>query len=117
MFRIKRVYEPRVRSDGRRFLVERLWPRGVKKEALAQDTWLKDVAPSTQLRQWFGHRVERWEPFTQRYRHELDVNQDAWKPLLEAGRHGTVTLLYSARDVEHNGARVLCDYLAARARR
>jgi len=115
MFKIKRVYEPRARSDGQRFLVERLWPRGMKKEALAQDVWLKEVAPSTQLRQWFGHRVERWESFTQRYRRELDANQDACKPLLEAARHGTVTLLYSARDTEHNAALVLRDYLAAQA--
>lgn len=114
MFKIKRVYEPHERGDGQRFLVERLWPRGVKKEALAHDTWLKDVAPSTELRQWFGHRIEHWETFTKRYRRELDANQEAWKPLLEAARHGTVTLLYSARDIEHNGALVLRDYLAAR---
>ena len=117
MIRIKRTYEPATRQDGQRFLIERLWPRGMKKEALAMDGWLKDVAPSTELRQWFGHRPERWEEFRRRYKKELSVNADAWKPLLEAGRKGTVTLLYSAHDTEHNGAIVMRDFLLARARR
>jgi uncharacterized protein YeaO (DUF488 family) len=112
MIFIKRVYEPRARGDGRRILVERLWPRGMKKEALQADAWMKEVAPSTALRQWFGHRVERWEEFTQRYRQELAANHAAWAPILAAAERGTVTLLYSARDVEHNGAVVLRDYLA-----
>lgn len=115
MIRIKRTYDAPARADGRRFLVERLWPRGMKKEDLAADAWMKDVAPSTELRQWFGHRVERWEEFRQRYRAELDANPDAWKPILEAADRGTVTLLYSARDTEHNSAVVLRDYLAERA--
>lgn len=114
MIRIKRTYEPRVRGDGRRVLVERLWPRGMKKEALAADAWLKDVAPSTELRKWFDHRVERWEEFRRRYRKELNANPGAWKPLLHAGGRGTVTLLYSAHDTLHNGAVVLRDYLTAR---
>lgn len=114
MIRVKRVYEPRAKADGRRFLVERLWPRGVKKEALHADAWLKDVAPSTELRQWFGHRVDRWKEFRRRYRKELDGNPGAWAPLAEAGRRGTVTLLYSARDEKHNGALVLSEYLAER---
>jgi uncharacterized protein YeaO (DUF488 family) len=116
MIRIKRAYEPRARGDGRRILVERLWPRGMKKEALHADAWMKDVAPSTELRQWFGHRVERWGEFRRRYRKELSANADAWAPLLDAGRRGTVTLLYSAHDVEHNGARVLSEYLTERGR-
>src|SRR5690349_15904787 len=116
MIRIKRAYEPRARGDGRRVLVERLWPRGMKKEALDADAWLKEVAPSTELRKWFGHRAERWNEFRRRYRKELDANPDAWTPLLEASRRGTVTLLYSAHDLEHNGAVVLGEYLGERSR-
>lgn len=114
MIRIKRTYESAARDDGRRILVERLWPRGVKKEDLHADAWLKEVAPSTQLRQWFDHKVDRWEEFQRRYREELSANAAAWAPILDAEKGGTVTLLYSARDVEHNGALVLRDYLARR---
>lgn len=116
MIRIKRTYEPRARSDGQRILVERLWPRGMKKETLHADTWMKEVAPSTELRKWFGHRVERWDEFRRRYEKELNSNPDAWAPLLEASKRGTVTLLYSARDLEHNGAVVLSEYLGERSR-
>jgi uncharacterized protein YeaO (DUF488 family) len=112
MIHIKRTYEPAARGDGRRFLVERLWPRGLKKEKLAAD-WVKEVAPSTRLRLWFGHRVERWEEFQRRYRAELDGMPAVWRPLRAAGRRGTVTLLYSARDVDHNSAVVLRDYLSS----
>jgi len=112
MIEIKRTYEAPARKDGRRILVERLWPRGIKKGDLAADSWMKDVAPSTELRKWFDHRVERWEGFQRKYRKELDANPDAWKPILEASKHGKVTLLYSARDIAHNGALVLRDYLA-----
>lgn len=115
MIRIKRVYDAPARGDGRRILVERLWPRGIKKENLAAHAWMKEVAPSTELRKWFGHRPERWEKFRQRYGQELDANTEAWKPILEAAARGTVTLLYSARDTVHNGAVVLRDYLAERA--
>jgi uncharacterized protein YeaO (DUF488 family) len=120
MIRIKRAYEPAQRTDGRRFLVERLWPRGMKKEALALDAWLKDVAPSTELRKWFAHRVERWEEFQRRYREELSAHPEAWQPIVQAAARGPVTLLYSAHDTEHNGALVLRDYLTehmARPRR
>jgi uncharacterized protein YeaO (DUF488 family) len=116
MVRIKRTYEAAAPDDGRRFLVERLWPRGVKKEALAAE-WLQEVAPSTELRRWFDHRVERWDEFQRRYRRELDANPEAWRPLLEASARGTVTLLYSARDTLHNGAVVLRDYLLERGER
>ena len=112
MIKTKRAYEPSSRGDGKRILVERLWPRGIKKEALELDEWRKEVAPSTELRKWFGHRVERWDEFARRYRAELDANRDAWKPIKEAARAGTVTLVYAAHDVEHNGALVLRDYLA-----
>jgi uncharacterized protein YeaO (DUF488 family) len=87
------------------------------KETLHADAWLKEVAPSTELRQWFGHRVERWDAFRRRYRKELIGNADAWSPLLDASRRGTLTLLYSAHDTEHNGARVLCEFLTERSRR
>jgi uncharacterized protein YeaO (DUF488 family) len=116
MIRIKRTYDPPARGDGQRILVERLWPRGIRKEALEIDAWLKDVAPSTALRQWFGHRSERWPEFRRRYEAELARNAAAWAPIVAAARRGTVTLLYSARDVEHNSAVVLRDFLA-RARR
>jgi uncharacterized protein YeaO (DUF488 family) len=116
MIQIKRVYDPPARGDGQRILVERLWPRGMKKESLATDAWMKEVAPSTELRKWFGHQVERWEEFQRRYREELDANPDAWTPILAASKGGTVTLLYSAHDVLHNSALVLRDYLAERQR-
>jgi uncharacterized protein YeaO (DUF488 family) len=113
VIRVKRTYDPPARSDGRRILVERLWPRGMKKESLAADAWIKEVAPSTELRKWFGHRVELWEEFRRRYRAELDANPAAWQPILDAAKRGTVTLLYSARDTDHNGALVLRDYLCS----
>lgn len=116
MIRIKRTYEPAARGDGRRLLVERLWPRGMTREALDADAWLKDVAPSTSLRKWFDHRPERWQEFRRRYRKELSANRESWAPILSASRRGTVTLLYSARDVEHNGAVVLREYLVERGR-
>lgn len=117
MIQIKRVYEPPSAGDGQRLLVERLWPRGIKKENLVMHAWLKDVAPSTGLRQWFSHRLERWRDFQRRYREELAANPDIWMPILAASRKATVTLLYSARDEEHNGALVLRDYLQERGRR
>lgn len=117
MIGIKRTYEPPAKSDGRRMLVERLWPRGMKKAALAADVWAKEVAPSSDLRKWFGHRGERWAEFRRRYRTELDANPAAWRPILEAAAHGHVTLLFSARDTAHNGAVVLQEYLGERVRR
>ncbi len=114
MIQVKRVYDPYGQSDGSRFLVDRLWPRGVKKEALRLDGWLKDVAPSEALRRWFAHDPARWEEFQRRYRAELDARPETWQPLLEAARRGTVTLLYSARDAEHNNAVALKAYLEER---
>lgn len=116
MIRVKRTYDTPARGDGWRVLVERVWPRGMKKEALAADAWLKEVAPSTELRKWFNHRVDRWEDFQRRYRDELDENPDGWRPILDAGRRGTVTLLYSAHDTVHNGALVLREYLVKHAK-
>lgn len=117
MIQIKRTYDPPARGDGRRILVERLWPRGMTKERLAADAWLKEVAPSTKLRKWFDHRVERWAEFQRRYRRELGDNPDSWEPILDAAGERTVTLLYSAHDTVHNGAVVLSDYLVERAAR
>lgn len=114
MIRIKRVYEAVDSRDGRRFLVERLWPRGMKKENLAMEGWLKDLAPSAALRQWFGHDPAKWEEFRQRYSAELENNPTAVQPLLEAARQGDVTLLYSAHDQEHNSALLLKNFLDAR---
>lgn len=111
MLKAKRVYEDAKRSDGTRFLVERLWPRGIKKDSLKMKAWLKDVAPSPDLRKWFAHDPHKWTEFQRRYRAELKSNPDAWKPILEAATHGDVTLLYSTRDTEHNSALLLKSFL------
>lgn len=111
MLKIKRVYEDPTRADGTRFLVERLWPRGFKKEEFKMKAWLKDVAPSPGLRKWYSHDVTKWEEFQKRYRKELQENPNAWQPILDAAQNGNVTLLYSARDVEHNSALVLKEFL------
>jgi uncharacterized protein YeaO (DUF488 family) len=112
---IKRVYEPAADTDGTRFFVERLWPRGIHKDALAMEAWLKEVSPSPALRQWYGHRPELWPEFKQRYFAEHDGNPDAWQPIAKAAREGNVTLLYSARDTERNSALALKEYLERRA--
>ena len=111
MLKTKRVYERAQASDGVRFLVDRLWPRGIKKEELKIKAWLKDVAPSPDLRKWFAHDPQKWEDFQQRYRAELKSHPESWKPILEAARQGDVTLLYSARDTEHNSALILKSFL------
>jgi uncharacterized protein YeaO (DUF488 family) len=117
MLKIKRVYEDVEASDGVRFLVERLWPRGMKKEALKMKSWLKDVAPSPSLRSWYGHEPDKWEEFQQRYRAELESKPESWKPILEAAKRGDVTLLYSARDTEHNSALLLKSFLEEQLRK
>jgi len=114
MVRLKRLYEPATRGDGTRFVVERLWPRGVKKESSHHDGWLKEDALSDALRRWFGHEPAKWNEFCRRYRAELDTRKEAWHPIVEAARRGTVTLLYSARDVEHNNAAALKAYVEKR---
>lgn len=108
---IKRVYEAAVETDGNRFLVDRLWPRGLKKENLRIACWLKEVAPTDKLRHWFNHDPAKWDEFQKRYRVELDAKPGNWRPLLNAAKKGNITLLFSARDVEHNNARVLKDFL------
>jgi uncharacterized protein YeaO (DUF488 family) len=107
MIRLKRVYEPPARADGLRILVDRLWPRGLTKERAAVTLWLKDVAPSTALRKWFGHAPTRWKQFEARYRKELREKNDALKLLKRKSKTHTVTLVYAARDKQHNEALVL----------
>jgi uncharacterized protein YeaO (DUF488 family) len=109
--RVKRVYEPVGKEDGRRFLVERLWPRGIKKTDLAMDGWVKEVAPSGELRQWFRHEADKWEEFQRRYFKELDSKPEEWEPLWQTAKNGNVTLLFSARESEHNNAVALKIYL------
>jgi uncharacterized protein YeaO (DUF488 family) len=111
MITLERVYDKRSSKGGRHYLVERLWPRGVKKTSLHLDAWFKDVAPSTKLRQWFNHDPEKWNGFRRKYFAELDHAPEAWEPILRAARRGTVTLLYSSHDIEHNNAVALKEYL------
>lgn len=108
-FALKRIYEPPDDGDGRRILVDRLWPRGVTKADAAVDQWLKDVAPSPELRKWFGHDPAHWDEFRRRYRAELSANSEAVDQLRRL--HGKVTLLYAAHDEQHNHALVLLDFL------
>jgi uncharacterized protein YeaO (DUF488 family) len=109
--RLKRVYEPPSPEDGVRVLVDRLWPRGLRKADAAVDRWMKDIAPSTELRQWFGHAPERWQEFRHRYARELRQHASAIDELRELARHDTVTLVFGARDEEHNDAVVLREIL------
>jgi uncharacterized protein YeaO (DUF488 family) len=113
---IKRVYDPPAKEDGARFLVERLWPRGMKKDALHMDAWYKNLAPSADLRRWFNHDPAKWKEFQRRYRAELTDNSAAYQPLLDAAKQGRTTLLYSAHDTEHNNAIALKSYLEERLR-
>lgn len=108
---VKRVYEPAADSDGQRVLVDRLWPRGVKKEGARLDLWLKDIAPSDDLRHWFGHDPERWTEFQKRYRAELKDKGEALAELRGLMARGKVTLLFAAHDEQHNNAVVLAAYL------
>ena len=108
---VKRVYEPPTKSDGYRVLIDRLWPRGLKKEDVPLDLWAKELAPSTALRQWFDHDPAKWEGFRQRYAGELDKHGEYWRPLAERAAKHSVTLLYGARDEEHNNAVVMKAYL------
>ena len=111
MIQVRRVYAPALPDEGERFLVDRLWPRGKTRESLGLAGWLKEAAPSTDLRHWYAHDPQKWEEFQHRYFAELDQNPATWKPLLEAARRGTITLLFSARESEHNNAVALRSYL------
>ena len=108
---IKRAYEEPKKSDGKRILVDRLWPRGLKKAEAQVNLWLKDIAPSTTLRKWFGHQPSKWEGFKKRYSAELERNTEQVSLLERELRAGKVTLVYGAKDQEHNGAIVLKEFL------
>ncbi|MGN6555211.1 MAG: DUF488 domain-containing protein [Verrucomicrobiota bacterium] len=114
MIQTKRVYEPAAKADGQRFLVERLWPRGVRKDDLKMTGWAKEAAPSGELRRWFNHDPAKWKEFQRRYRAQLTRQPEVWRPLLEAAQAGDLTLLFSAHDLEHNNALVLKQFLEER---
>jgi uncharacterized protein YeaO (DUF488 family) len=111
MIFIKRAYDTAEKNDGPRFLVDRLWPRGVRKERLRLTRWLRGVSPSNTLRAWFGHDPEKWDEFQRRYFAELDKNPKAWEALVGAAQKGDLTLVFGARDEEHNNAVALRSYL------
>lgn len=111
MIILKRVYEKPSKSDGVRILVERLWPRGLSKAKASVDLWLKDVAPSAELRKWYSHEVEKWDDFKKRYTHELKEKSELLEEIEEYAKKGKVTFVYAAHDEKHNSALVLKDYL------
>ncbi len=114
--KLKRAYEPAAADDGTRVLIDRLWPRGVSKDDAALDLWLKDLAPSTELRKWFGHDPARWAEFQDRYADEVHQQPEAFKQLHDLAQKGPVTLVYSAHDEEHNDAVVLRSLLLGRGK-
>jgi uncharacterized protein YeaO (DUF488 family) len=114
LIRAKRVYEEDTPDDGARVLVERLWPRGFKRERLHADSWLREIAPTAELRMWYAHDLEEWPEFVTRYTSQLDSQPDLVASLLEIARHGPLALLYAAQETEHNSATVLLDYLSKR---
>ncbi|HEY9746341.1 MAG TPA: DUF488 domain-containing protein [Oculatellaceae cyanobacterium] len=109
--KLKRAYEPPSPSDGKRILVERLWPRGISKEAAALDLWMKEISPSTELRKWYNHQPERWEDFQEKYRAELSSKPDLVQELLHTCQQGPVTFVFAAHDEKRNSAVVLKDFL------
>lgn len=109
--KIKRVYEKPDKADGIRILIDRIWPRGMTKEKAAIDLWLKEIAPTTELRKWFGHDPEKWKEFKKRYKKELKDNTDAVDQVKQQLKKGNITLVYSAKDEAHNQAVVLQEYL------
>lgn len=111
MITLRRIYDKETVEGEKVFLVERLWPRGVKKAELKLDAWLKDVGPSTALRKWFGHDPKKWQEFRRRYFAELDQTPEVWAPIAEAARRGDVTLIYSSHDTQHNNAVALKEYV------
>lgn len=110
--KIKRIYEPFDKSDGYRILIDRLWPRGIKKEEAHIDVWMKEVAPSTALRKWFNHDPAKWKTFREKYHNELKDSASLKELFMECSKHKTATLLYAAKDEEHNNAVVLQQLLA-----
>ena len=115
MIKLKRIYDPSSREDGKRVLVDRLWPRGIKKENAHIEEWLKDIAPSDALRKWFSHDPSRWKEFKKRYHDELKDKKELLKQLLADSRKGTVTLLFGSKDIEHNNAIVIKEVLAKKS--
>ncbi|MCC6981642.1 MAG: DUF488 domain-containing protein [Bauldia sp.] len=113
----KRIYEPAAPGDGARVLVDRIWPRGIRREEAKLDLWLKDAAPSTELRKWFGHEPEKWAEFRKRYARELDAKPETLSALDPLLAEGPVTLLFAAKDVERNNAEALRAYLTSHRRR
>lgn len=109
--RIKRVYDEWDKGDGRRILVDRLWPRGLSKEKARVDGWMKEIAPSTELRRWYGHDPDKWAEFKKRYAKELDANHDAVDEVVAVVRAGVVTFLYSSREDQRNNAVALKEYI------
>jgi uncharacterized protein YeaO (DUF488 family) len=116
LIKLKRVYEKPAKSDGERILVERLWPRGLSKRQAKIDLWLKDVAPSTKLRKWFGHDPAKWSQFRKRYKSELRIKPDLISLLEMKGRKGPVAFIFATRDLEHNGALVLKEVVERKRR-
>ena len=116
MVTLKRAYDPVAPTDGKRLLVERLWPRGLAKDTLKLDGWIREVAPTTELRKWFGHDPAKWRQFRTRYFRELDSQPESWQPIVSLARRGTVTLVYSSHDEEHNNAVALREYLQLKTR-
>jgi len=116
-FALKRAYEPAAASDGHRVLVDRVWPRGITKDQLRIDAWRKDLSPSTGLRKWFGHDPKKWDAFKEHYGQELEQHADALDELLAQARAGRITLVFGARDTEHNNAVALKEHLERRLKR
>ncbi|MBX5494481.1 MAG: DUF488 family protein [Bryobacteraceae bacterium] len=114
MIHLHRIYDQGVIPKGQCFLVERLWPRGIRKEDLKLDGWLKEAAPSTELRRWFSHDPAKWAEFKKRYFAELDSRPEAWAPLVSAASRGPVVFLYSSKDTEHNNAVALKAYVESK---
>lgn len=112
MIQIQRIYDAPPAGKNR-YLVDRLWPRGIKKDSVEMEAWLKDAAPSNDLRKWYAHDPARWDEFRARYRQELDANPSAWQPLLDGARRGPLVLLYSSKERELNNAAALKEYLEA----
>jgi len=110
---LKRIYEAGSKEDGYRILVDRLWPRGFTKKKAALDLWLKEIAPSNELRKWFGHDPDKWKEFQKKYRQELKQNKEAVDILNDYIQKGKVTLLYAAKDEEHNEAQVIKDFISS----
>jgi uncharacterized protein YeaO (DUF488 family) len=115
MIKIKRIYDPPARGDGRRILIDRLWPRGVRKEGAAIDEWLKEIAPSDDLRKWFGHDPAKWKEFRKKYLKELEAKKDLLEKLRAESRGRTLTLLFAARDTRHSNAEVIRELLSKKS--